>query len=187
MELKRWTQNDPEDSRCDFVLNNASQCGNLAEPNCNRCALHGANKILQAQENRSLRLYKLAKWQARANEITDHDKLKSLREEIAILRILIEERIGQCNDSHDLLLMSGPLSDLIMKVEKVVSSCNKLENNLGDLLDKQKVKNLASLFMSVIVKRLEEYAQAHNLAKEEVSTLIEAIANDFLTYLEENQ
>jgi len=184
MELKRWTKNDPEDLRCDFTLDNGYRCGNLAEETINRCALHGANKILAAKENQSLRMYRLAQWQTRVNQLADHDKIKSLRDEIAILRMLVENRIAHCSDSQDLLLQSGPLSDLLMKVEKVVSSCNRLESKLGDVLDAQRVRNLASAFMQMIAKRVTEFSVVNNL---DSSSLIEAISNDFLDYLKENK
>lgn len=187
MELQRWTKNMPEDHRCDFILSNGDQCGNLAESGITRCALHGANKILAAKERQSLRMYNLAKFNDRVGQLADHDKLKGLREEVALLRMLVEARVTQCTDMHDLLLQSGPLSDLIMKVEKVVSSCQRLEGSLGDMLDKQKVKNLAASFMQIIATKINDFAEAQELDPESVGSLIEAIANDFLVLVSEKQ
>ena len=186
MELKRWTMGSTE-PRCDFELTTGAQCGNLAEPGINRCALHGANKILAAKERQSLRVYQLAKFQTRVEELSDHDKLKGLREEVALLRMLVEARVNQCTDMHDLLLQSGPLSDLIMKVEKMVSSCNRLEGTLGDMLDKQKVKNLAASFMQVIASKINDFAEANEITPEDAGTLVEAIANEFLVLVSEKK
>ncbi len=188
MELQRWTIGTPDELRCDFILQNGQQCGNMAESGIHRCALHGANKILAAQERKSLRLYNIAVFQSRHNELTDHDKLKSLREEIALLRLMIEARINQCTDTHDLLLQSGPLSDLVMKVEKAVKSCNQLEGSLGDMLDKQKVKNLAAAFMNIIANKIGEYIGALEdkgiVLEDKGASLIESIATEFLLLLE---
>ncbi len=184
MELKRWTKGTDEVLRCDFILTNGERCGNLAEPEIHRCALHGANKILAKKENESLRMYNLAKFQSRVNQLSEHDKLKGLRDEVALLRLLIEARVQKCEDTNDLLLISGPLSDLIMKVEKVVTSCNRLEGTLGDMLDKQKVKNLAASFMQIIAAKINELTA---LSDEDIQTLLEAIANDFLVLVSENK
>ena len=192
MELKRWTKGTDDSLRCDFILTDGRQCCNMAEPTssgepCGRCALHGANKILASKERQSLRLYNLAKFQERADQLTDHDKIKGLREELALLRMLVEARVTQCTDMHDLLLQSGPLSDLIMKVEKVVTSCNRLENSLGDMLDKQRIKNLASSFMQLVATKINEFAEVHAVEDEDVQTLLEAIANGFISLVFEKQ
>lgn len=180
MELQRWTSIDPENTRCEFELNNGNQCCNKRVPETTRCPLHGANMQLAQAEHKSLRMYRLAKFQKRADELTDHTKIKSLREEIAILRMILEERITRCDSAHDLILQSGPISDLVMKVERVVTSCQKLENQLGDMLDAQKVKNLATILMQTLSDKLNEFADAHNLESELISLLLEAVANAFL-------
>lgn len=181
MELKRWTKNDPPESRCDFNITNGDQCGNLAEPGVTRCGMHGANKQLGSQENKSLRLYRLAKFQTRVNDFSDHSKIKSLREEIAILRVLLEEKINHCDDTHSLLMSSGPISDLIMKIEKVVASCHRLESSLGNLLDKTRIKQIANELLNSVANRVNEFIGDPEI----IEQLLESIANDLLKTLEQ--
>ena len=90
MELVRWTKTDPVEERCDFIITDGTPCRNKAELGVSRCPMHGANVQLQAIEQKGLRMYRLAKHQSRINDLTDHSKLKSLREEIAILRLILE-------------------------------------------------------------------------------------------------
>lgn len=185
MELRKWSNSDDPDLRCDFNISTGDRCGNFAEPGVSRCPLHGANKQLQAQENNSLRLYRLAKFQTRADQLTDHSKVKSLREEIAILRILLEEKINQCDDTHSLLLMSGPISDLIMKIEKIVASCHRLESSLGGLLDKTKVKQIANEMMNSVATRASEILE--DIPDTKISELLEAVAADVLASMEKKE
>ena len=105
----------------------------------------------RSQRLKSLRLYRLGQWQARSDELLEHPNIKTLREEIGILRILLEERFAQCgNDKFQLLLQAGPISDLILKIEKVVSSCHKLEASMGEHIEKSQLLVFAAEVVSII-------------------------------------
>jgi len=118
--------------------------------------LHGGNKQIQSAKESSLRQYRLTKWQGKLNRFVDTPIIKSLRDEIGILRILLEERLNQTNDVQDLILQSGPISDLVLKIEKVVTSCHKLEDRMGQHLDKAAVIQLAGRFVRVISDELSD-------------------------------
>jgi hypothetical protein len=187
MEMQRWSNTDDPDLRCDFIINTGGQCANRIVDGCTRCPMHGANKQKEAIENKSLRLYRLAKFQNRAEELTDHSKVKSLREEIAILRILLEEKINRCADEHDLLLQSGPISDLVMKIEKIVASCHRLESSLGGLLDKTKIKQIANEMMNSVASRLGEHLEdelSEDKLRDVTQLILEAVAEDVLASME---
>jgi len=130
-----------------------------------------------------MRMYRLAKWQSRINEFADHDKIKTLREEVALLRMILESKVNAATDTTDLLIMSGPVTEMVMKVQKLVESCDKLETKSGSLLDRQKVQNLASGLMNVVASKINEYAEANDVAPEEVTGLLNAIADSFLEVL----
>ena len=53
-------------------------------------------------------------------------------------------------------MVSGPLSDLLMKVEKVVTSCNRLDMRLGNLLDKGRVLHFAQTIVQIISDEVED-------------------------------
>ena len=119
------------------------------------CKMHGGHKQLESHNNKQIKIYNLGKWQARLEQQAEHCNVKSLRNEIGILRIALEERFSVIHSSTDLILHSGPISDLTMKIEKLVSSCHKLEGSMGQLLDKQAILNFASEVIGVISVALE--------------------------------
>lgn len=100
------------------------------------CPKHGGVQIANKVEKEKVRNYRLQIWQERMDEFTENEEVKSLREEIGILRLLIENLLNQCHNATDLMLYSSKISELVMKVEKVVSSANRLESNMGMLLDR---------------------------------------------------
>jgi hypothetical protein len=136
--------------RCTQVVRDA-KCVNIAVEGGSKCLAHGGHKELESQRNASLRMYRLGQWQARNKEMLQHPNIKTLREEIGILSILLEERFAQCQgDRFNILLQAGPISDLVLKIEKVVSSCHKLEASMGEHIEKSQLLLFASEVVAII-------------------------------------
>ncbi len=146
-------------NRCQAV-NVQGQCRNLGIELLNggytaNCLAHGGNKQRDSQKALSLRNYRVDKWRAKLQRLGNTPDIKNLRDEIGILRLLMEERLNKCADATDLILQSGPISDLVMKIEKVVASCHKLEGSMGMLLDKQAILQFAQTVIGIIAAELE--------------------------------
>lgn len=172
METK-WERIDRMDdpNRCQCVTTRG-QCTNKALEGSKFCGAHGGNKAQEATEKANLSGYRLAKYQNRLREFSDSDKIKSLRDEIGILRILIEERFNfGCKNDMDLLLQSGPLSDLIMKVEKLVTSCDRIESKLGLMMDKTQIMQLATEVVEIISRFVLDEGTLTTIATEIAETI----------------
>lgn len=141
--------------RCQGIRHNQGQCTNLSAPHSSFCLCHGGNKGAEAVEKRSLSNYRLTKWQARLEEKVGKSELKSLRDEIGILRVLMEETLNKCTTNMDLILQSSKISDLAMKIEKLVASCHKLEGSMGKLMDKSAILQFASEIVEIIGRELQ--------------------------------
>lgn len=142
--------------RCQATIPNRGQCTLVSVEGTHYCVNHGGGGIAAQQEKRVLNNYRIQKYQQRIEDKSSSAQLKSLRDEIAILRMLIEERLNSCKDSHDLLMYSGPISDLVMKVDKVVNSCNRLEVNLGVMLDKTQALQFAASIVQIVANHVED-------------------------------
>jgi len=162
-------EDDP--TRCQAVIKTKGQCRNKAVEGGRYCMSHGGNSMVQAQSKENIRRYRIAKWQSRMNEFADDPGVKSLRDEIAVLRLMLEERLNMCHDSHELVLQSHLISDLVIKIEKLVSSCHRLEGSMGQLLDKQAILQFASSVVEVISKYIED-EQLLNLVADEIISLV---------------
>lgn len=166
--------------QCDHkgvILNQEAYAAGTEPPNYGTfCMLHGGNKQIESSQANSLRQYRLTRWQSRLQEFSDSSILKSLREEIGILRILLEERLNFCKDTNDLILTSGPISDLVLKIERVVTSCHKLESRMGQHLDKAAVIQLAGRFVQVISSELADQPER-----------IDSISSKLLDIIKEEQ
>ena len=117
---------------------------------------HGGNKAIAKAEKESIRNYRVAKFQTQLNRHADSPKLKNLNEEVAILRMLLEEQLNQCDDVYELTLKSHLISDLVSRIEKVVKSCHTLEASLGGLMDKTAILTFATRVIEVISGEVDD-------------------------------
>ena len=148
-EIERVEEDDP--MRCQTNMR-TGQCRNKATTLGGTCPAHGGNSVLEAQTKKSIRNYKLAKFQVALDRHADSPRLKSLNDEVAILRMTLEEVLNSCDGAHDLLLQSHLISDLVVKIEKLVKSCHSLESSLGMMLDKQAILAFAQKVIDTVSK-----------------------------------
>lgn len=152
VKFERAEPDDP--NRCQAIVKNG-QCPFKATEGV-YCPMHTADFKKDSYSKKEVRNYRLAQWQHRISEFSDNEKVKSLREEIGILRIILESMLTTCKDADHLLLYASKISDLVLKIEKVVSSCHRLEQSTGDLLDKTSIIHLCSSIVEIIGKYVQD-------------------------------
>lgn len=130
------------------------QCINQAMEGSQYCAVHGGNRAVEAEAKQVTRNYQLARWKSEVDQKVSSSGIKGLREEIGILRVIMQERLEFCKDSQTLILQSGPISELASKIQSAVIACHKLEGSMGRLLDKQAVIHFASVVIGIISKHV---------------------------------
>lgn len=148
----------PEDpDRCQGVVPTRGQCINKRVEHSEYCIIHAGNGPANREKER-ISNYRLAKWQARLEKQTASPGLKSLRDEIGILRIVMEETLNKCENDFDLIAQSQRIGTLVMQITSVVEKCHRLEGSMGQLLDKTTVLSIANTFISIIIE--EELPEA---------------------------
>lgn len=172
MELTRVP--DPlHPGRCKGIKQGQGQCMNFAVSEAGFCELH-LPSLKFNQNKQEIRNYRLTKFQARMEEFADSDKVKSLREEIGIMRLMIEEVVNRCKDNTELILMSGKISDMIMKAEKLVTSCHRLEQSTGLLLDKPAILQLAAVLIEIIHAHITDESAMESISEQIITTIVRA-------------
>lgn len=167
MEEQRWervAEDSPE--RCQGVIPTKGQCFNRKMENSNFCPAHGGNRANATAKKESLRMYQIERYQQRLDTLADHGKLKSLTEEIAILRMILESKLKSCTDDHELMLRSQPISDLVVKIEKLVTSCNRLDLQMGNMLDQTQAIQWMGSIIDVISQYISDPDDLNAIADE---------------------
>ncbi len=154
MVLARVT--DPADpTRCQGAAPDG-QCLNKAEPGSNRCRAHGGTDLAAKAERKRGYLLAKAEDQTRLATLSEElEPVKALRDSIALLHMMIERRWNSIKTDGDLLQACGPLNQMLQNMERLVSSCHKIEQNLGQLLAKNAILALAKRMVEVMVEELE--------------------------------
>lgn len=153
-------EGDPE--RCQHI-GNQGQCSLKAINGTKFCKSHGGVVPARVKENNFYR----TKWRAQIQaKLDDNNDVYDLTEEIGILRLMLENLLSQCKDEFDLMLATGPISDLVLKVDRTVSSLHKLRQANGDLLDKTAILRFVSIVIDILTRhfgdqteKLEQVAQ----------------------------
>jgi uncharacterized Zn finger protein (UPF0148 family) len=153
-EIQRITSDD-DPERCQSMID-GHQCYNKVVPGTQYCPIHGGVQQKASQDRERYRNYQLQRWQSKLNRFAENDHIKSLRDEAGILRMILEEKLNQLHDEHDLILNSHIISDLVLKIEKVVSSMNKLDIQMGQMMDRQALLRLASGLAQIITEEVED-------------------------------
>lgn len=148
----------PEDSplRCQAVIPTKGQCLNMQVEGSDYCPAHGGNRAGAVAAKRQKRMYNIERYQQKLEAMADHPSLKSLHEEVAVLRMILESRLKQCNDDHDLMLHSQTISNLVAQIEKAVSSCTKLDTLLSRMLDQNQAMQWASEIVEIIQRYIKD-------------------------------
>ena len=161
-------------NRCQSVTENG-QCLRDALEGSQYCKTHAKGKKGLDPE---MRQYLLTEAQMKAS--TDRhgavEQIKSLREEVAIARSLVERRLNMIETDSDLLAACGPVNSLLLTIERLVTSCHKLEESLGDLLAKAAIPKLAQALIAVIIKELENV--------DDYETIVDRISEQFGAVIE---
>lgn len=157
--------------RCQAVSKTRGQCLFERIEESQFCPMHSGPTGDLGTDRKQIRNYRLNMWQARMEEFADNPEVKSLREEVGITRIVLEETMNRCETPTDLLMYSNKIADLVMKIEKLVSSCHRLEAATGSLLDKSSALQLASIIIDIINRHITDEVILQLISEE----LIEAI------------
>jgi hypothetical protein len=137
----------------------------VSEKESANCLAHGGNRAGEQLKKQELKNYRLDIWHAKVQRFGESNNIKSLRDEIGILRMLLEERLNTfCQTPNDLLLQSGTISNLIVHIEKLVTSCHKLEANMGEVLDRTALAQFAGKVIAVIVDIVEDSNQLEKIS-----------------------
>lgn len=166
-KLIRCEETDP--NRCQARGDGGEgQCVFLAVEGLKVCPKHGAGRQESIKERKAVHDYLLHKWQLRVDEFASSENVTSLRGEVGVLRLTLEQTLNMCHNDKDLLLYSHRIQDVVMKIDKVVNSVSKLEMKSGNLLDKSAALVLAGKIVDIISQHVED------------EKAVDAISNDLI-------
>jgi hypothetical protein len=179
MPIERKFEKVAPDSpvRCQAV-DKQNQCNDQQVEGSKYCPRHNGNMAAVSKAKQDIKNYQLMRWKSQLSDKMSSESIKSLREEIGILRIIMQETMNRCEDAADLIMYSGKIADVAMKIEKLVTSCAKLESSLGLMLDKAAALQLSGEIVDIISRHISDPDVQTKIATEIGSAILGAGRND---------
>jgi len=180
-DMERVT--DPADPRRCKAPDSYGQCMGIRVEGSDYCPVHAGSYRPPAP---GMRQYLLARAQDRARlaSFAEHDDIKSLRDEIALTRMMIEGLWNSAQSNAEQLAVYGRVNSHILTLEKLVKTCNQIEERLGSLLAKPTLLRVGQQICQKLVARLEglpNYDQLVDTLIRDVITTIQEARNDAAT------
>jgi hypothetical protein len=154
--MPECTADDPK--RCQGITENG-QCNRLAEDGSKFCRTHSRTSS-ENREKERLRHYLLSNpdLQKRLNRQAGIEQVRSLREEVHLARVMVEARLDMIEPDNkgDMLAAFSSVNTLLQTIEKLVSSCHRMEVSLGSLLSKSSVFSLGQDIVGILAEELKD-------------------------------
>lgn len=147
--------NNPDDPRrCQGTVG-GDQCWNVACDESTLCPACSKGAMVAVAK----RQYNLTdpRYQAKLQALCEDDEIKSLREEVAIAKLLLEECLNKASASEsDWYQATGKANSFLLTIEKLVSRAHILEQNLGQLFHKSTIVKLVQAFVAIVDEEVRD-------------------------------
>lgn len=132
------------------------QCRNVAEYGSRFCRVHGGSTEVARKEEVHQFLLAKADDRARLTTVSEAlDPIKALHETLSLNLMLTEKRWNACKDDTDLVMHCGTINALMLTTERLVTSMNKLQKDLGALLGQQAIVGLGKAMVQILIEELQ--------------------------------
>lgn len=167
-DMIRVAEDDP--TRCQELAGNG-QCIHRSIEGTDRCPMHTRTTAVALKRQAAMQ-YNVTRWKSRIDHFSGHESVKSLREEVGVLRLLMETTLNKCETDMDLILYSNHLSGMALKIKEAVMACHKLESAMGMLLDRAAVMALTGEMVDIIGKYVKDESVISNIIRDINESLV---------------
>lgn len=121
------------------------------------CPIHGGTPAALATEKADLKKYKLnSAYAGRAKDFAGSTDLKSLTDELALLRTSLEVIFNSIKNEGEMLLYSDKIEKLSKGIQSMVVDIQKLQERNRELLGKDTVFAIFDRIMQLLVEHVKD-------------------------------
>jgi hypothetical protein len=153
----------PEDPMCQGIDARGEMCKYKPVAGGVYCVYHGGRGQLAALSERQQSIYDFQKTQylrqveQKINAIERNPRSQSMRDEIGILRVMLQEILDSCTDEALLVLRAGEITNLTVSIEKLMKTSFTMDKEMKELMTKDDAKALAQKLLNVLIDNIQEY------------------------------
>jgi len=154
-----------------------TQCLNKAAVGSDFCIAHHGIDRAEAMNKRA---YLLASANDRATlaRFAESENIKSLRDEIAMARMLAERHCNLIKNDNDLERRSGQINTLLLTIERLVKSSHSIEQSLKSLLGREHVIAFAQLIVKVVMDEISTVPGYEKIMDRVIAKVMSTLSDD---------
>jgi len=156
-------------NRCQAVGgSHGDQCFNLAAPESKYCLAHSGNFAVAQTQLKELNLYRVKKYEKRIREFKEANGARGLEEELAIMRMVLEEILLKCENEGEmgLLLYSTKISETVRDIKTLVLSVERLSSKAGLTIGRSQGVVLAGKVVDIISRHVTDMEALNRIAND---------------------
>lgn len=113
-----------------------------------KCPRH-MGRYATVQKER-IRKYEIEQYNNRIKHFADDGDIKNLREEVAILRMTLENLLNQARTAELLNIYADRIKGLVGAIKDVVLACHKMDTSTNALIGKDIIFNMTQTFIEIV-------------------------------------
>ena len=151
---EKCSPDDPR--RCQNVTPHG-QCQYLSVEGSERCHFHSSGGNTRQLERKRVERYLIDNEELRKSYLRQNDDAHylDLKDEISLTHAMIERRLNSIHTDQDVMMAIGPFTQLVQRLESMKISLMKLQQQLGLVLGKDELRQLAATFAVVLDEELD--------------------------------
>jgi len=150
----KCSPDDPQ--RCQGVTTDG-QCQYLSVAGHDRCEYHSKGGGKRKLEQKRIERYMIDNEELRKSYLRQNNDAQylDLRDEISLTHAMIERRLSMIRTDQDVMMAIGPFTQLVQRLESMKISLMKLQQQLGLVLGKDELRQLASSLAQILDEELD--------------------------------
>lgn len=151
---EKCSPDDPR--RCQGVTPNG-QCQYIATEGAKFCRYHSRGASERKLEQHRIERYLIDNEELRKSYLRQAGDTHylDLKDEISLTHAMIERRLNTIKTDADMVMAVGPFTQLIQRLESMKISLMKLQQQLGLVLGKDELRQLAAVMAQILDEELE--------------------------------
>jgi hypothetical protein len=148
------------------------QCPFEPLPGTDYCHRHSGSFEKRRNEEKAKFRYNLGKAQALAEQFAFDPEIKSLRDEIAVSRVLLQELFDRMNvtdngrDRLTMLMLMPQIQSVLRDIKLLVEAADKMDTKLGNTLDRTQVMVIGQVIVNVVSKYVTDPIALERISEE---------------------
>lgn len=146
--------------------------------NCPQAAIEGSVYCAKhSNEADRLKGYRVnnPKLQARLSELDREASLATLRQEVLLLRVLIEEKINFAQTDAELIAVIPTITSAFTTIDKLVNSLDKMQRATSFTLEKPALGRLGEKIVEILIKNLGDLPDRDEIVDRVAAEIAQAI------------